>query len=278
VATIWLTYAWADNAHGDVDFIAQELQKKGLTVKLDRWKISAGQRLWDQIDTFIQNPGESDAWLMFATQASLGSQPCREEYAYALDRALNTRSGAFPVIAVFQGQVDSTLLPAGLRTRLCVSLTDTDWAERIAASAEGRTHEATRAAIEPFHLAKHARPDGGFDIEVRPRAGSWAPFMAAIPQAEQARVKMSLSRAGAGGLTRRGGVMMGVNWGTSDDGRWFWWESQEEATPTMSFYIHCQELPSELWFGVNNTPRSYRVFLHESQHVTVPRTRPTTDQ
>lgn len=274
MATIWLTYAWADNAHGDVDFIAQELERKGLTVKLDRWNIGAGQRLWDQIDNFIQSPSESDAWLMFATQASLGSQPCREEYAYALDRALGARSGAFPVMAVFQGQVDPKVLPAGLRTRLCVSLTDTDWAERIAASAEGRAHEASRAVVEPFHLTQHARADGGVDIEVRPRAGSWAPFTAAIPQAEQARVKMSLSRGGAGGNFRRAGVMIGVNWGTSDDGKWFFWESQEEATPTMSFYIHCEQLPTTLCFGVNNSPRSYRVFLQESQNVTVPRKSP----
>ena len=175
MATIWLTYAWADNANGDVDFIAQELQRKGLVVKLDRWNISAGQRLWDQIGTFIQSTDESDAWVMFATQASLGSEPCREEYAYALDRALNTRTGSFPVAAIFQGRIDPALLPAGLRSRLCVSLTDADWAERIAASAEGRAHEVTGASIEPFQMTTHARQGGGFDIEVRPRAGSWHP-------------------------------------------------------------------------------------------------------
>ncbi len=33
MATIWITYAWADNQSGDVDFIAQELVASGLKVK-----------------------------------------------------------------------------------------------------------------------------------------------------------------------------------------------------------------------------------------------------
>ena len=91
MATVWLTYAWEDNKQGDVYFAAQELQRCGLTVKLDRWNISAGRRLWEQIEDFISNPEESDAWLLYATQASLQSEPCKEEFAYALDRALRTR-------------------------------------------------------------------------------------------------------------------------------------------------------------------------------------------
>jgi hypothetical protein len=35
MATVWITYAWADNQHNDIDFVAQELGRVGLTVKLD---------------------------------------------------------------------------------------------------------------------------------------------------------------------------------------------------------------------------------------------------
>lgn len=59
--TVWITYAWADNDHGDVDFVAQELKAAGLTVKLDRWNIEAGKRLWEQISHFIEAPDQSDA-------------------------------------------------------------------------------------------------------------------------------------------------------------------------------------------------------------------------
>ncbi len=91
--SIWITYAWNDNVDGDVDFTAQELIRKGLDVKLDRWNLTAGKRLWGQIESFIQDPSKSDGWLLYATQASLGSQACKEEFAYALDRALHTRGG-----------------------------------------------------------------------------------------------------------------------------------------------------------------------------------------
>src|ERR1700675_589149 len=106
--TVWLTYAWADNSSGDIDFIGQELQQAGLIVKLDRWNIGAGKRLWDQIDSFITDPAQSDAWLLVATSASLASEACKEEFAYALDRALRTRGGDYPVIALFSGPVDES--------------------------------------------------------------------------------------------------------------------------------------------------------------------------
>ena len=58
MATAWITYAWKDNEQGDVDFVVQELVRAGLTMKLDRWNLQAGKRLWDQIDKFITDPGE----------------------------------------------------------------------------------------------------------------------------------------------------------------------------------------------------------------------------
>lgn len=44
MATLWLTYAWADNKARDVDYVAQELERAGLTVKLDQWNLGAGRR------------------------------------------------------------------------------------------------------------------------------------------------------------------------------------------------------------------------------------------
>ena len=121
MATVWVTYAWDDNKDDDVEFIAQELQRTGLVVKLDRWNIGAGKRLWQQIENFICNPKDSNAWILYATSNSLGSEACKEEYAYALDRALHSRGAAFPIIGLFPSTVDNNLIPAGLRTRLYVS-------------------------------------------------------------------------------------------------------------------------------------------------------------
>lgn len=250
MATIWVTYAWADNQSGDVDFIAQELDAAGLKVKLDRWNIKAGARLWDQIAEFIQSPAQCDAWLLVATQASLGSEACREEYAYALDRALNLRGTTFPVMALFPATVDQALIPAGIRTRLYVSLRDPDWKERIVAAAENRDANLPRPSIAPYHLTVHRppAPSSGFAIEVRPRAGSWTPFFAAIPLGEKDRVKLHIMH-GPSGRIPSGGILVLTGEGTRGD--WAFCYAQNEATPTMSYYVFCSELPSKLLFGVD---------------------------
>lgn len=250
MATIWVTYAWADNQTGDVDFVAQELEAAGLKVKLDRWNIKAGVRLWDQIAEFIQSPAQCDAWLLVATQASLGSEPCREEYAYALDRALNSRGTTFPVVALFPATVEQSLIPAGIRTRLYVSLRDPDWKERIVAAAENRDVNVQRPRIAPYHFAVHrqATPLTGFVIEVRPRAGSWSPFVMAIPIAEKDRVKPHIMH-GAPGRVPSVGALFGAGEGTTGD--WAFCFAQNEATPTMSYYIFCSQLPSKLLFGAD---------------------------
>ncbi|MDA7928497.1 toll/interleukin-1 receptor domain-containing protein [Mariniblastus sp.] len=257
MATVWITYAWTDNESGDIDFVAKELSDAGLAVKLDRWNIQAGKRLWDQLSNFITNEAESDAWLMVATNNSLQSEPCKEEYAYALDRALSVRGANFPVIALFQGSVDKSLIPAGIKTRLYVSLTDPDWKERIVAAAEGRGHSIDRPDIPPFFLHVH-RLTPRLAIEVRPRAGTWAPFLAAVPFNEKDIVNPSLmigprdvpTNSGAliGGETER----HGDNWVVA---------SGNQATPTQSFYIWCDRLPTQLTFGVDGGSPQYTVNL-----------------
>jgi hypothetical protein len=250
VATVWITYAWADNRSGDVDFVAQELEVAGVKVKLDRWNITAGVRLWDQIAEFIQSPDQCDAWLLVATQASLGSEPCKEEYAYALDRALNSRGTMFPVIALFPATVDNALIPAGIRTRLHVSLRDPDWKERVVAAAQHREVNIERPRIAPYHLTVHQQrpPSSGYVIEVRPRAGSWSPFVAAVPISEKDRVNLHIAHGAPGGPPSVA-MLFGAGAGATAD--WAFCFANNEATPTMSYYVFCTELPSKLLFGVH---------------------------
>ncbi|MEE8389378.1 MAG: hypothetical protein V3S14_01090, partial [Anaerolineae bacterium] len=131
----------------------------------------------EQIATFITNSRESDAWLLLASANSLQSEPCKEEFAYALGRALKTRGNHYPVIALFLGPVDEALIPPAITTRLFVSSTDPDWKERIVAAVEGRDLQVSMASVEPYHIQVHSNQGGEkpFAIEVRPRAGVWAP-------------------------------------------------------------------------------------------------------
>jgi hypothetical protein len=50
---LWITYSWADNTSGDVDYLTQQLSGSDIEPKLDRWALGAGKRLWEQIDAFI---------------------------------------------------------------------------------------------------------------------------------------------------------------------------------------------------------------------------------
>lgn len=254
MATVWITYAWADNKNQDVDFIAQELRSAGLDVKLDRWNIQAGKRLWEQIQKFISDPEESDAWLMVATENSLKSQPCKEEFAYALDRALNTRGGDFPVIALFMSSVDSHLIPPAIKVRLFLNISDSDWKERVVAAVEGRSLGIPTASIDPFLVQVHQLSDREkykFAIEIRPRAGVWNPFLVAYPISEKDKVEGWILH-GVSGTVPKPSIMrlLGHFLGQESKCGTLWsFGGLEDATPTKSYYILCKALPSEIRFG-----------------------------
>lgn len=245
---VWITYAWEDNQHGDVDFVAQELTASGLTVKLDRWSLRAGLRLWEQIGDHISNAQLSDAWLIYATQNSLGSEACREEYAYALDRALNARGESFPVIALFPSTVDRDLIPPGIRTRLFVSLTDPEWKERIKAAAEGRQPTVQMGTMEPYALTVHPVGDGRYAVEVRPRAGTWSPFFAGVPLKRRDVLNPKIMR-GPRGFVPAAGSLSAPGDEESADAEWWIMYANDEATPTQSYFVFCNSLPSALVFG-----------------------------
>lgn len=260
MATVWITYAWADNQHRDVDFVAQELKRAGLTVKLDRWNLGAGRRLWEQIEEFICKTEQSDAWLLVATNNSLASEPCKEEFAYALDRALKSRGNTFPVIALFLTHTDSSLIPASIRTRLHVSITDPDWKERIVAAAERRAHATSKPEVQPFYLHVHRLQGRSklLAIEVRPRAGVWAPFVACVPMAEKENVQPSIM-IGPRDVPTDSGMLTNCGEGPSSDNLMWLMFAGNQSTPTESYYIWCNELPSKLIFGVNGREPQFTV-------------------
>jgi len=254
--SVWITYAWDDNKDRDVDFAAQELKKAGLEVKLDRWNLSAGKRLWEQIENFIQDPSLSDGWLLYATQVSLGNEKCREEFAYALDRSLEKRGGDFPIIALFPASIDKELIPAAIKTRLFVSITDPDWKERVTAAVQRRSPSITKAQVEPYAITVHKSGEQQV-IEVRPRGGTWSPFVCGIPIDEKDIVS---PRLGFGSAKRIPGafILISCGEGASGDGKWWLMSAGNEATPTQSYYIFCKKLPSLLIFGVNGGPPQYQ--------------------
>lgn len=187
MSRLWITYAWKDNESHDIDYIAQELKKHGVDVRLDRWALVPGQRLWEQIDRYITDEQESDAWMIYATPASLGSEPCREEIAYALDRALSKRGAGFPILALFAGSANLEFFPSALKTRLCVDLENNAWAEQVVAGCNRQSPPSNPIPVEPYVIRKHD-VTGGVWMEFRPRAGVWANFAVSVPIEEAGKL------------------------------------------------------------------------------------------
>lgn len=249
MANVWLTYSWADNKDHSVDFIAQELTRAGLTVHLDRWDLEAGRRLWEQIADFISDPTQTDAWIIYATSNSLGSERCKEELYYAVDRALDTRDDPFPVAALFPSVAEIDLLPPALKIRLNVSLEDSHWTERLVAMAEGRQPSVDRPEIGPYSISFHRSSSRHF-VEIRPCAGVISRFFAAVPADENDVVDPSIVPGPSGLIPSASCVVDPREFYREADGeRWWVMTARNQATPSMSYFLQCREIPSRIMFG-----------------------------
>ena len=132
---LWITYAWDDNEGGNFDFLIGEMEKVGIDTTFDKVALVPGQRLWEQIATQIEDP-DLHGWAILLTEHSINSQACREELAYALDRALRARGQGFPLLGLLH-QVNIEDVPAPLRVRVLVDLRNPEWPQLVASGLEG---------------------------------------------------------------------------------------------------------------------------------------------
>lgn len=247
---LWLTYCWKDNEELDVDFIVQELVKVGLDVQLDRRKLLTGRRLWEQIDASITKPENSDAWAIVVSKQSLESEPCREEIAYALDRALRTRGGGYPLMGIFVEHVARDLIPSAIQSRLYVSLESDDWVERIRSGAAGEAPEISTPDITPYSITLHRNHAGHpLVVEARPRAGYWNPCAIRVLTTEKDFIEGVIVRPSRKLPTlghrefREGPDPRDRRWWMHDGGE------ASTASPTLSMYAFFSAVPSRLFIG-----------------------------
>lgn len=247
---LWLTYAWKDNEDADVDFVIQSLERRGVEVQFDRVQLQTGRRLWDSIDNGITDPCQSDAWAIFVTKNSLQSEPCLEELAYALDRALRARGGSFPLIGIFPSTMDRELIPSAIATRLWVKLSDPHWADQIASDLNGLP-KPKPADIPPFLIKFHNGAER-LILELRPRAGRWYPAVVAVPKEEQHLATAVLY--GPSGQPPRGCAVTTSYFEAMDNatgsliaGR----ELHHAITNDVSMYAYFSDDPSLIIFGSN---------------------------
>ena len=249
MAKLWLTYAWKDNADEDVDHVIAELNAAGLDVRYDRAELLAGHRLWAQIDAAMNDPSVA-GWALFVTENSLKSEPCQEEIAYALDRALRSGRDSFPLIGIFPQHIDRTLVPSALATRLYVNLRDPNWAQQVVDGVVGKKTSSSAFPPKPYGLKWH-EVSGKPVLEVWPKSGRWAPFFAVVSAAE--RPKLEAVMYGTRGCLTTGG-MLNVGEASSDDGA-FRGEGINHAIDALtSAQIFFKERPSQVIFGQMGGP------------------------
>jgi len=154
------------------------------------------------------------------------------------------------MISLFPSTVNEEFIPAGIRIRLHVSLRDPDWKERIVSAVTARDPAIARPVIEPYHLVIHKCPAPlvGALLEVRPRAGTWAPFIAGVPFAEKDSVRLNIMYGPAGRVPIMSALTCSGE-GYSEE--WSFQFAGNEATPTMSYYLTCCAPPSRLLFGAD---------------------------
>ncbi|MBN1207776.1 MAG: toll/interleukin-1 receptor domain-containing protein [Myxococcaceae bacterium] len=189
---LWVTYAWADNADQDVDYILKKLENSGeLEVHFDRRQLPAGQRLWDNIEQEIINPDHCDAYAIVVTPDSLASGPCKEELAYALERALSTRGSTFPLIPLIY-KIEPSKMPPRLKIRLGVMLREPNWVTQVVAAANSRPMEVDFGELQDWKLRVHRAPaeeNCVFVLEVQPRLETIPSWLVAFPASERVILK-----------------------------------------------------------------------------------------
>jgi TIR domain len=150
---LWITYEWSDNAEGHFDFLVQELSMARIPAKYDRIALIPGRKLWAQIADRISTDPLS-GWAYLVTPSSLDSAACKEELAYAIQRALNTRGEEFPLIGLLH-DVSIRDVPLALQVRLCIDLKNPDWIEELRAAVNGVAPRRSVPAQGPFVVRVH---------------------------------------------------------------------------------------------------------------------------
>jgi hypothetical protein len=168
------------------------------------------------------------------TENSLNSQPCQEELAIALDRALRTRGGDFPLIGIFPAPIDRALIPSAIATRLYVNLRQSDWADLVAAGAQKRKPGAATNAVTPL-VAKFHEMGGQPVLEIRPRSGRWYPCIVGVPKNGPLKIRNVMPGPSGGPPPSAGQVSMGD--APSESPAWSFETVLEAIDASKSLYV-----------------------------------------
>ncbi|MEW6142602.1 MAG: TIR domain-containing protein [Chloroflexota bacterium] len=199
---LWITYAWQDSIEGDFDYLVQQLYQARIPALYDKVALVPGRRLWDQIAQKISGEPLS-GWAYLITPKSLSREACKEELAYALQRALEVKGGEFPLIGLLH-QVSIRDVPLPLRVRLCINLANPDWIEEVRAATLGRpphrTTQSQSSIVIKLHRTYLGSPDN-VAVEFRPRFGELTYWRISYPANGPQPIRWGSGPANGGGIS-----------------------------------------------------------------------------
>jgi hypothetical protein len=252
---LWITYAWADDRDGDFSYLVQELRDIGVEAAYDRISLIPGRALWQQIADRISS-NDLSAWAYLLTRASLESKACREELAYALERALQSRNRDFPLIGLLHG-ISIADVPTPLRVRLCINLADGNWRESVLAAVQNRPPALSIESNSPYVWTVHQpyRPvPNTVAIEIRPRFGEIHYWRASIPFGTEI-VAWGPGPAGGGAISMVRTMVVEGGDGQVNSRRFAWFGTGDRLTSgTSAYLIFPGNLPDLVGFGSANEP------------------------
>lgn len=255
IPRIWITYAWVDDEEGDFSYLVQELGDFGIEATYDKVAIIPGRDLWEQIGDKITE-GEIDGWGYLITPHSLESEACREELAYALDRALHSKGRDFPLIGLLHG-VRIRDVPPSLRVRLCVSLANPNWKEEVKAGLEGRPPKISTEPQMQYVWKLHEGYLGNSTltaIEVRPRFGEVFYWRFVVPK-DSSISQWGHGPSGGASLSMVKTQVVDGGSGKLNDVEITWFGAGDRLSPGKSAYIVFNgPLPSFIGFGYVSKP------------------------
>lgn len=253
---LWITYAWSDNAEGDLDFVVQELSGAGVLAKYDRIALVPGRQLWAQIASRISSDPLS-GWAYLLTPSSLASAACQEELAYALQRALETRGDEFPLIGLLHG-LSIRDVPLALRVRLCVDLANPNWIEEIRAAVAGTAPRRVLSRLRPLVGSIHRDylgHAGQLAIEVHPRLGEMRYWRWAFPSSGPQPIAWGTGPANGGGIDAVKRETIEGEYSDIAGMPMKFIGAADPITPAVSAYaVFDQKLPEKYFFGVAKQP------------------------
>jgi hypothetical protein len=253
---LWITYAWSDNVEGDFDYLVQELSRAGLAAQYDKISLVPGRKLWAQIADRISSAPLS-GWAYLITQNSLASAACKEELAYALQRALEAKGEEFPLIGLLHG-VSIRDVPMPLRVRICVNLANPDWIEEIRAALTGKPPQ--RAASERSEFVWTLRDaylgkPGITALELRPRFGERRYWRLAFPSDGPQPISWGVGPSNGGGIGSDKSSIVEGEWGDIGGAPMKFVGCGDAISASASAYaVFAGKLPKRFFFGIAREP------------------------